>query len=28
MIGGGLGAMVLGIRVLLGYERGYLRGGE
>lgn len=27
MIGGGLGAMILGIRTLMGYERGYLRGG-
>ncbi|MCX8168681.1 MAG: hypothetical protein N3E39_00435 [Candidatus Methanomethylicia archaeon] len=27
MIGGGLGALILGIRTLMGYERGYLRGG-
>jgi len=27
MIGGGLGAIILGIRTLTGYERGYLRGG-
>ena len=27
LIGGALGALVLGVRAMTGYERGYLRGG-